>query len=936
MTTEQLQKAVDFAKKNPADPRAKELRRRIESGMLNPELESAGMKTFEPPKPPKIDMNKAMSGVKQEEGLQSTVPQQGRMSDAISDVGGTAQRFIGRVGERVSKVGQILEAGKGDSSIRGQLQKGYQIAGQAAGAVADAGGALLEGGALLALSPEQEQQVSEQGKALLATPGGQMAMQALQSGMETWEEFKMNNPDLAANLEATVNLASLFPIGAGARAVERGGAAVMEGVERAAPVVRDIARAGTNAVIDNAVPAAKAAADAAGDVAGKVVRGNAITEAGRVEQGTEAARRVLQGKPEDLEQGIRALNTIDTADIKTYKDLGARMDERVSQRAKDVDAILESDTTLRRPAELINRIEVKDRKGKVVSTTYNEPVRDAIKELSEYYTKTNDAAGIERMRVLNDKFEADGLTTKEVNDLARTHGQDLNAFNANGELASGLSKQAAENTRKGLKDVVRTRSKGTEEIDKEISDLKSTRDLVTKMEEKVNALEQKTKKRSLGAKIGGAAATTADVLTGGMLRGFVAKLIPRNAGYKTSNSLDLQEELSKNLARVDKLLEIKNKKKFDAEMAKFAKELGVTADDAPAPKIDAPAAKTDTPQAAPTAEAPAVDMPKPKTGKDVGSYYPTQEEAAGWISKNADTIADLEARLAKNPDISRKKRMSDIRYARSQMKKAFNEYKKFNPNAIDRDWTLPGKDLIVQEKSLAKYEANPEGLVDEYIATHGKIVNTDEARKLFADVGYNGLNAAAVQEASSAVAKGAYRRALAENPGEYAVLYAGGSGAGKSSISRLFKDSESGAAVVLDGNLSTLESADKRITEAVRAGKKVRIAYVYREPVDAWMNGVIKRMRDNKSEGSRVVPLRIFLQNHKGSHDVVRHLLNNPDIEFKLADNTLADGPGIMTLDKFNSIAYSEKELRSKLLRATKQEYKNGNITKEQYEALVE
>ena len=64
---------------------------------------------------------------------------------------------------------------------------------------------------------------------------------------------------------------------------------------------------------------------------------------------------------------------------------------------------------------------------------------------------------------------------------------------------------------------------------------------------------------------------------------------------------------------------------------------------------------------------------------------------------------------------------------------------------------------------------------------HKNVVNTDDARKLFKDVGYRGVNAADVQEPASEVAKAAYIKLLNKSKKPFAYLFAGGSGTGKTS-----------------------------------------------------------------------------------------------------------------------------------------------------------
>jgi hypothetical protein len=253
-----------------------------------------------------------------------------------------------------------------------------------------------------------------------------------------------------------------------------------------------------------------------------------------------------------------------------------------------------------------------------------------------------------------------------------------------------------------------------------------------------------------------------------------------------------------------------------------------------------------------------------------------------------------------------------------------------------RDHTLSPQDAAIQEASIHKYLANKESIANDFIAENGKVVNTDEARKMFADVGYKGSNAAAVQEASSAVAKDAFRKLLKANPEKEVVLYAGGSGTGKTSaVKTVLPHIEKTSAAILDGNLSTFKSAGNRIEETMQAGKNPHIVYVYRDPEDAWMQGVIKRMKENKSEGGRVVPLSVFLQNHAGSYDVVKRLMDE-GVKTTLIDNSLGkDMQSILSRDKFDKIKYNENTLRSRLVELTKDAAKRGEITEEQLTALL-
>jgi|GEM_PF-3135441 len=227
---------------------------------------------------------------------------------------------------------------------------------------------------------------------------------------------------------------------------------------------------------------------------------------------------------------------------------------------------------------------------------------------------------------------------------------------------------------------------------------------------------------------------------------------------------------------------------------------------------------------------------------------------------------------------------------------------------------LSAEERLVENKAFAKLDANPQKALDDYNkipeAEGGKVVNTDLARRIFKDEGYVGSNSRAVQEPSSALAKVAFQQGL-KNKGDV-VLTAGGSGTGKSSaIGSLMKEDLSKAAVILDGNLSSMKSALARIKEANDSGKVAHIVYVYREPLDSWVNGVVKRMTNNVAEGGRAVPASVVAENHIGSYNVVKELLNMQrlgklkNVRFDFIDNSLGAGKQqLMDFEKFVSLKY--------------------------------
>lgn len=259
---------------------------------------------------------------------------------------------------------------------------------------------------------------------------------------------------------------------------------------------------------------------------------------------------IIQGKVEDIAKGKTALSQIDISKVKTYKDLGATLDKKIADDSNALDATLETNKTVKK----LNDLSLKEKAGKMtVSHNY---VKDAIAQLKEHYTAINDNVALAKIQATEAKAVKDGLTVKEINDIAKEHGQAINAFNANGQAASGLTKQAAENTRMGLKNTARDifGDKAYKAADEQISATIRTRDLVNKIEEDVNKLQQKIKERSLGEKAGRLVGEVVNLIGVGGPKGLVEYFLGRGTGLKTLNALDLEAVLSKNLKNLQKAL----------------------------------------------------------------------------------------------------------------------------------------------------------------------------------------------------------------------------------------------------------------------------------------------------------------------------------------------------------------------------------------------
>lgn len=236
----------------------------------------------------------------------------------------------------------------------------------------------------------------------------------------------------------------------------------------------------------------------------------------------------------------------------------------------------------------------------------------------------------------------------------------------------------------------------------------------------------------------------------------------------------------------------------------------------------------------------------------------------------------------------------------------------------------------------ARYNAMPE-------SEGGKVLNTDVARELSPEYQADRSLSAQVHEPASAFIKQLYAKKLAEAPkaGEepLVVFSAGGTGAGKSS-----GIDTAGAQIVYDTNMNRAESATQKIDQALQAGKRVEIAYTYRDPIEALTGGALPRaMRQETRSGSgRTVPLNEHVGTHVGARDTIErlaaHYAGDDRVKIRVFDNTHGKGNArIATLaqvPKLGEGAYTR--LREEASTALDAEHQAGRISDAVYRGFRE
>ena len=280
-------------------------------------------------------------------------------------------------------------------------------------------------------------------------------------------------------------------------------------------------------------------------------------------------------------------------------------------------------------------------------------------------------------------------------------------------------------------------------------------------------------------------------------------------------------------------------------------------------------------------------------------------------------------------------------------------------HAADDGTVYPGKLGIVKGRNLspeeravearfAKYiEEHTDEAIARYTAKYGKEINTDNVRELSNDYAPGGPEAddpaskqarskwsAAVHEPSSALSKEIYRRALANNPGheqrKQVVFTGGGAGVGKTtSIQQTpaLSGALEAAEIIYDTTLSSLKSSLDRIQQAVAAGRMVSIIFVYRDPIDSFVGGVLPRAK----RMGRTLPLEAFLDTHIGAPDVLAKIAErykgNETVAIAVIDNSRGRGKAALSDLEFVKTAaakYRREELKARLSAELEAAYEKG------------
>lgn len=267
-----------------------------------------------------------------------------------------------------------------------------------------------------------------------------------------------------------------------------------------------------------------------------------LNETSKAAKIDELAQRVGQGKPTDLPALRRTLPTLNPKGAERYSDYVKQLDTAIEAKSNKFNEAASTHTGTYKIESLAN--------GK-----FNH-VQDAISQLKTYATKTNDQSLFNKVNNLELKGNNEGLSIVDMNNLAKMQGELRSGFNANGELASGLNKQAWENTRKGVKATERDLfgNDVLKSADAELSDLINTKELLSDLSDAAYKLEGKQEIIGASKYIRTKLAAALNLALGDIPRTLIQQAM-KGGSKSTVSVLDLQAELQKNITKLKKLSE---------------------------------------------------------------------------------------------------------------------------------------------------------------------------------------------------------------------------------------------------------------------------------------------------------------------------------------------------------------------------------------------
>lgn len=240
-------------------------------------------------------------------------------------------------------------------------------------------------------------------------------------------------------------------------------------------------------------------------------------------------------------------------------------------------------------------------------------------------------------------------------------------------------------------------------------------------------------------------------------------------------------------------------------------------------------------------------------------------------------------------------------------------------------------------ETIRRLDREAQGLREAYVAKFGRVFNADNASEVLGphEEGKRWVYHDAVRSSAGAMTQALFSDAMADpvdRDRNVVVLTGGGTGSGKSSaLDRLQPDTDA----VLDTTLADYDASKRNIELARRAGRSVVIDFTYRDPVDAFTGGVLRRLVD--PENGRPVTTFTHASTHVNAPKTVLQLAEDYADDFDVAilvnENRTGAEPVARDLDWLREQAarYDDRDaLRAQLEDALAAEVDAGRVRPEQ------
>ena len=221
-------------------------------------------------------------------------------------------------------------------------------------------------------------------------------------------------------------------------------------------------------------------------------------------------------------------------------------------------------------------------------------------------------------------------------------------------------------------------------------------------------------------------------------------------------------------------------------------------------------------------------------------------------------------------------------------------------NGISPKEELPEKTDNADQKSRQEFKR----FEKKYRKQFGNIVSADNVKLMFREEGYNPHDEESGEffHRKAAPLTGQlfdeYLKTRKEKGNGNVIFTGGGNGSGKSSV--LSAEAAESADFVMDSTMVNRDVSRKSIQKVIDNGQKPVLAFAYRDPADAWFNGVQKR---NKSPDGHIVPKNIFASTHSKAKENFIALVEEfgDKVEYIIRESLPGNTSRKMTLDELKA-----------------------------------